>query len=146
MICRHSTYKAIVDCLCNLLPEARIAEEDPARRTQPERDAIYFLDHIIHFDKAKALEAGVISRWLTQYPFHCTDTSKCKKTVNDIIGNGPFYEDADFRNSMWTMLSMMSNNPPLRKEMVEHGLLDVVEGNDVAVNVKFSRSEDWMWD
>ena len=147
MIRRHSTYKAIVDCLCNLLPEARIAEKDPACRTQPERDALYFLDHIIHFDKAKALEAGVISRWLAQYPFAGTDTSKYKKkkAIIDIIDHGPFYEDADFRNSMWTMLSMMSNNPPIRKEMVEYGLLDVPKGNDIAINVSFSRCEDWIW-
>ena len=143
MIRRHSTYKAIVDCLCNLLPEARIAEKDPAYRTQPERDALYFLDQIFLFDRAKALEAGVISRWLTQYPFGGTDTSKHKKkTIIDIIDNGPFSEDADFRNSMWAMLSMMSNSPPLRNELVEHGLLDVPKGNDLAVNVNFSRCED----
>ena len=148
MIRRHSTYKAIVDCLCNLLPEARIAEKDPSCRTQPERDALYFLDHIIHFDKAKASEAGVISRWLTQYPFGGIDASKYKKkkTIIDIIDNGPFYEDADFRNSMWTMLSMMSNTPSLRKEMLEHGLLDVRKGNDISINVRYSRCEDWMWD
>lgn len=145
MIRRHSTYKAIVDCLCNLLPEARIAEKDPACRTQPERDALYFLDQIFYFDRAKALEAGVISRWLTQYPFGGTDTLKHKKkTIIDIIDNGPFNEDADFRSSMWAMLSMMSNSPPLRKEMVEHGLLDVRKGNDIAANVNFSRCEDWI--
>ena len=89
----------------------------------------------------------MISRWLTQYPFRGTGTSKCKKkTIIDIIDNGPFYEDADFRNSMCTMLSVMSNNSLLRKEMVEHGLLDVPKGNDTAINVKLSRSGDWTWD
>ena len=148
MIRRHSTYKAIVDCLCNLLPEARNAEKDPACRIQPERDALHFLVHIIDFDEAKASEAGVISRWLTQYPFGGNDTSryKKKKTIIDIIDNGPFNREADFQNSMWAMLSMMSNNPPLRKEMVEYGLLDVPKGSDIAVNVKFSRCEDWIWD
>ena len=149
MIRRHSTYQAIVDCLCNLLPEARIAEEDPACRTQPERDALYFLVYIIDFDEAKASEAGVISRWLTQYPFGGSDTPRYKnkkKSIINIIDNGPFNKDADFQNSMWAMLSMMSNNPSLRKEMVEHGLLDVPKGKETAANVKFSRCEDWIWD
>ena len=138
MICRHSTYKAIVDCLCNLLPESRIAEDDPALRTQPERNALYILGHILRSDVAKALEAGVISRWLARYPFGGKDASKYKKkkTMMDILDNGPFYKDTDFRNSMRAMLWVMSNDPSLRKEMVEHGLFDVPKGDDVPVDVK----------
>ncbi|CAD6583169.1 MAG: hypothetical protein ASARMPREDX12_001196 [Alectoria sarmentosa] len=127
VICRHSTYKAIVDCLCNLLPEAQTAEKNSAFRTQPERNALYVLHHILGFDVAKALEAGVISRWLAQYPFGGASASKYKKkkTILEILDNGSYYEDSDFGRTMRAMLFCMSKTPSLRKEMIEHGLLDV---------------------
>ena len=148
MIRRYSTYQALVDCLCNLLPESRSAEKDPTRRTQPERDALCVLGHILHFDNVKALEAGVISRWLVQYPFGGVDASRDnnKKAIRDMMIDEPFYEDTDFRNSMRMMLWIMSNVRLLQKEMVEHGLLDVPKGSDITVNVNNSRFEEWMWD
>ena len=147
VICRHSTYKAIVDCLCNLLPEAQIAEKDPAFRTQPERNALYVIHQIVSMDVAKALEAGVISRWLAQYPFGGLNASTYnkKKTVIDLIDNGLFNEDSEFRDTMQSMLRYMSSTPALRKEMVEHGLLDVPKGNDITVDVNFSRCEKRPW-
>ena len=147
VICRHSTYKAIVDCLCNLLPEAQIAEKDPTFRTQPERNALYLIHQIVSMDVAKALEAGVISRWLAQYPFGGLNASTYnkKKTVMDLIDNGRFNEDSEFRDTMQSMLRYMSSTPALRKEMVEHGLLDVPKGNDITVDVNFSRCEKRPW-
>ena len=147
MIYRHGTYKAIVDCLCNLLPEARIAEKDPGFRTQPERNALFILHEILGFDVAKALEAGVISRWLAQYPFGGLNASayKKKKTIMDLLDNGHFYEDSEFRETMQSILRYMSSIPSLRKEMVEHGLLDVTKGNDITVDVNFSHCEKRPW-
>lgn len=132
-----------MDCLCNLLPEARIAEKDPTLRTQPERDALHFLYNIFEYDAAKALEAGVISRWLARYPFGGEDASKYekKKTVMDLLEDGPFYEDTCFRSSMRAVLWVMSNNPSPRKEMVEHGLLDDPKDNDNTVGVNLSCCE-----
>ncbi|KAF6230150.1 hypothetical protein HO133_004489 [Letharia lupina] len=133
MICRHSTYKAIVDCLCNLLPEAQSAERKSAFRTQPERNALYVLHHILGYDNAKAVEAGVISRWLAQYPFGGGDASKYKKkkTIMEILDNRSYYEDGDFGRTMREMLFCMSRIPLLRDEMVEHGLLDFPKGNHI---------------
>ena len=147
VICRHSTYKAIVDCLCNLLPEAQIAEKDPAFRIQPERNALYVIHQIVSMDVAKALEAGVISRWLAQYPFGGLNASTYnkKKTVMDLIDNGRFNEDSEFRDTMQSMLRYMSSTPALRKEMVEHGLLDVPKGNNITVDVNFFRCEKRPW-
>ena len=140
MICRHSTYKAIVDCLCNLLPEAQIAEKDSALRTQPERDALFVLDRTLDFDIEKASEAGVISRWLAQYPFRGADTSGHKKTtIMKILEPGPFYQDTEFRNTMRGILDYMSRFDLLRNEMVEHGLLDVQKGNEITIDVNSSR-------
>ncbi len=141
MICRHSTYKAIVDCLCNLLPEAQTAEKNSTLRTQPERNAIYVLHHILGFDVAKALEAGVISRWLAQYPFGGANASKHKKkkTIIKILDNPSYYEDSDFGRTMRAMLFCMSRTSSLRKEMVQHGLLDPPQkGNDIIVSVDLS--------
>lgn len=131
VICRLRTYNAIVDCLCNLLPEAQKAENDPPSRTQPERNALYVLHQILCFDVAKASKAGVVSRWLAQYPFGgAHDLGDKKKTVMEILDNGPIYEDCDFRSTMRAVLGYMKRNPLLRKEMVEHGLLDVSKIND----------------
>lgn len=147
MICRHSTYKAIVDCLCNLLPEAQSAERRSAFRTQPERNALYVLHQILSFDVAKAVEAGVISRWLAQYPFGGGDASKYKKkkTIMEILDNRSYYEDGDFGRTMRAMLFCMSRTPSLRDEMVEHGLLDFPKGNHITVRVNCPRREQWLW-
>lgn len=136
MICRLSTYKAIVDCLCNLLPEARAAEKGSLFRKQPERDALYVLNLVLYNDVVNALEAGVISKWLVRYPFGGPDASryKKKKTIKEIIADPSYYEDSDFGHTMRTMLHYMSESPVLRKEMVEHGLLDVSGRNDTIVS------------
>ena len=144
MICCYSTYKAIVDCLCNLLPEAHLAEKkDFSFRTQPERDALYFLYHILSFDVAKALEAGVISRWLARYPFGGADASKYKKrnTILYLLDDDPSHEDSEYESIMCAVLLHMSKTPSLRKEMVEHGLLDDPKGNDITTNVNLPRCE-----
>lgn len=137
MICRHSTYKAIVDCLCNLLPEAQTAEENSTFRTQPERNALFILHNILGFDVAKALEAGVISRWLAQYPFGGANASKHKKKkiIMEILENGSYHEDSDFGHTMRAMLFCMSKTYWLRKEMAKHGLLDVPQDKNISVGV-----------
>lgn len=147
MICHHSTYKAIVDCLCNLLPEARTAEKSCAFRTQPERNAVYVLRHILDLDIPKALEAGVISKWLVQYPFDGSGTSRYrnKNTIIEIIDNPSYYEDIDFGRTMRGMLFTMSRTPSLRKEMVAYSLLDAPKGNDITVSVESPRPKQWPW-
>lgn len=139
MICRRSTYKAIVECLCNLLPEARNAEKDSAFRKQPERDALHVLDLVLGFDRgdvAKAIEAGVISKWLARYPFGGPDASryKKKKTIMEILRNPSYYEDSNFGHTMRAMLDFMAGTPALRKEMVEHGLLDAPRRHEITVS------------
>ena len=144
MICRHSTYRAIVDCLCNLLPEAHIAENGrSAVRTQPERDAIYFLHRIISFDVVKALEAGVISRWLARYPFGGSDASRYKRkdAILRLRDSDSDHEDSEFGSSMCQLLLYISKNPSLRKEMVVHGLLDVPDDKETLFDVCISRYE-----
>lgn len=143
MISRYSTYKAIVDCLCNLLPEAQTAERNSAFRTQPERNAVYILHHIIDLDIPKALQAGVVSRWLVQYPFGGSDTSKPgqEKAIMEIINNASYYEDMDFGRTMRGLLSIMLRTPSLRKEMVGYSLWDSPSFNDITVGVKAPRPE-----
>ena len=126
---------------------ARIAEKNPTYRTQSERNALYFLDYILHLDVAKALEAGVISRWLAQYPFGGADASRDEKkeAIRDIIDNDSFYKDFEFRIIMRAMLWVMIDNDSIQKEMVEHGLLDAPKGNDVTVDVEIPHSEKRTW-
>ncbi|KAI5310129.1 hypothetical protein KEM55_001412 [Ascosphaera atra] len=69
------TFAAIVECLCNLLPEH--AEQDsscPSRRaprTRPpaEWKALRILDTVLQENVRAALDAGIVTRWLVNYPF-----------------------------------------------------------------------------
>ena len=145
MVCRHRTYRAIVDCLCDLLPDAQAAENKSAFRTQPERDALYVLHIILGFDVTTALEAGVIRRWLGQYPFGGTDASKDKRKeiVLEILDSRSYYEDSDFGRSMRGVLFCTSRCHSPRKEMVEHGLLDVPKGYENTVSIELPCREHW---
>lgn len=104
-------------------------------RTQPERDALYVLNRIARLDVPRALEAGTISRWLVQYPFGGAGASNREKknALTQIIDHGTHFYDTHYMTSMQFLLSLMSQNISSRKEMVEHGLLDV----------KYSRFERW---
>lgn len=74
------------------------------------------------------------------YPFGGANASKYQKqkTILEILDNASYYEDTDFGGTMRTMLFHMSTVLSLRRELVEHGLLDVPKGNDNAVSITLS--------
>lgn len=125
MIHGYDTYEAVIDCLCNLLPEARNAEKDESYRTQPERDALSVLHQIFPLNPAKALEAGIIHKWLAQYPFGGEHASKPKrKDVLSRILDEAYYEDNDFGSTMRKLLRELFEMTTLSKEWEACGLLD----------------------
>src|SRR5690625_4205972 len=83
------TYTAVVDCLCNFLEEhteeTSTTKSPILPRTRPlgEKKALSILNNILGENVPAALEAGVVSRWLSKYPFPCTakDESKRRNVV-----------------------------------------------------------------
>lgn len=71
------TYNAVVDCLSNFLEEhteeTGTTESPILPKTRPpgERKALSALNIILSENIPAALEAGVVSRWLSKYPFPC---------------------------------------------------------------------------
>ncbi|GAM38773.1 hypothetical protein TCE0_033f09781 [Talaromyces pinophilus] len=72
-----STYKAVIDCLCNFLDEHTIEyttiESPILPKTRPpgEKKLLATLNILLVQDIPAALEAGIVSRWLSKYPFPC---------------------------------------------------------------------------
>ncbi|KAK9577286.1 hypothetical protein V6Z90_008962 [Aspergillus fumigatus] len=80
-----STYNALVDCLCNFLEE-HVEETSttdspilPKTRPLGEKKALNILNLILRENIPAALEAGVISRWLSKYPFPCALTEPSRR-------------------------------------------------------------------
>ncbi len=69
-----ATLKALTDCLCSIassrFPNGRstMLSSPTQARPQRERIAMTILLHLMRFARARAVEAGVISRWLANYP------------------------------------------------------------------------------
>ena len=126
------TYRALITCLCGLLPEARVAESSSSYRSQPERDSLWLLDYILPFHTTQALQADVIGRWLTHYPFggEGVSLSEKKKIMRDIAKRDYFYEDSDFGCSMQSILDRFFRIEEFRKQMERHNLVDAVDGID----------------
>ncbi|KAL2053979.1 hypothetical protein ABVK25_005908 [Lepraria finkii] len=126
------TYRALITCLCGLLPEARGAESSSSYRSQPERDSLWLLDYILPFHTTQALQADVIGRWLTHYPFggEGVSLSEKKKIMRDIARGDYFYEDSDFGCSMESILRRFFTIEEFRKQMERHNLVDAMEGID----------------
>ncbi|KAK2873452.1 hypothetical protein FQN49_002359 [Arthroderma sp. PD_2] len=79
------TFSALVDCLCNFLSEHTEKTSDimspiyPQTRPPGENKALKTLSSMLPGNILPALEAGVVSRWLTNYPFPCAVRDKSKK-------------------------------------------------------------------
>ena len=125
MVHSKQTFTAIIDCLCGLLPEAYSAERgsasDSTYRSQPERDALNILKEIILYSSQNAARAGLVSRWLTNYPFGGPDASLSRKreVLAETYEVMSCYDDNDFGKSMILVLEAAVNDKILRKEMMK---------------------------
>jgi hypothetical protein len=124
------TFTALTDCLCNILEE--LAEETgttvspilPETRQPSEKKALSTLNVLLNENIPAALEAGIVSRWLSKYPFAYTFgnelpdvTTPMKPTWND---------DLLMRPIIRTLLSHHDGIKQLRK----CGLINSTEEND----------------
>ncbi|KKZ63979.1 hypothetical protein EMCG_01733 [[Emmonsia] crescens] len=104
------TYTALVNCLCNFLAEHK--EENnktvspilPRTRPQGEKKALNTLDIILRENIPAALEAGVISRWLSKYPFPCATHDESKR-VDVVVLTKTWYTDDSVMSSIIRTLS-----------------------------------------
>jgi len=116
-----------------MLPEASIAESaepnDPAYRSQPERDAMWILQSILPFHSTEAREAGLISKWIAHYPFGGPSASPIhkKQIMLDIVSGIQAYEDSDFAYAMQSVLDRVFKIDEFREEIERYDLIDTTK-------------------
>ena len=83
------------------------------------------LAYIIPYNGAKAVKAGIVSRWLVKYPFGGPGVGLPQKwTIIIELSEGTVaYDDDDFGNAMKTILKEMFLDQSLSEEALEHRLL-----------------------
>ncbi|EER40769.1 conserved hypothetical protein [Histoplasma capsulatum H143] len=119
------TYTALVNCLCNFLAEH--TEENiktvspilPRTRPQGEKKALNTLDIILRENVPAALEAGVISRWLSKYPFPCTTEDESKR-IDVVVLTKTWYTDDSVMSSI---ISTLSSHQEGVSQLRKYGLM-----------------------
>lgn len=116
-------YQRVVECLRDMLPEARRAEAQSLYHSQPERDALWLLG-TMDYDAADEASVDLVGTWLAHYPFGGEDASNVDKPV--IIGNimmgAPVFKDSEFGYSMQSVLVQSHRSQRYRDSMAHHGL------------------------
>ncbi|EED16021.1 conserved hypothetical protein [Talaromyces stipitatus ATCC 10500] len=154
-----STYKAIVDCLCNFLEEHNVeyttTESPILPRTRPpgEKKLLATLNILLVQNIPAALEAGVVSRWLSKYPFPCLRESTTTTTHGndyrrkDVVWLMKMYwpDDTFMSSIITTLVGTREGIRQLRK----YGLMGSVmeEGKDMDDHDDGGDDEDsdvWM--
>ncbi|KAK2759091.1 hypothetical protein FQN54_003190 [Arachnomyces sp. PD_36] len=119
------TYTAVVDCLCNFLEEhteetsTTISPILPRTRPLGEKKALLILDNILGANVPAALEAGVVSRWLSKYPFPCTTKDESKRRNVVLLMKSWWSDDM----VMGTIFSTLTSNQDGILELQNHGLM-----------------------
>ena len=129
------TLKAIVHCLHKMIPDAHIAErasaEEATYRTQYERDAINVLEYILPYVREYVIEAGLISRWLANYPFGGPGATLIRKrrVIMEIVRSVSSYEDQEFGYAMKMILAFVLSSHGMKDELMKYGLVDAANKN-----------------
>ncbi|KKK17932.1 hypothetical protein AOCH_005590 [Aspergillus ochraceoroseus] len=128
-----STYIALVDCLCNFLDEHVEETSDtispifPKTRPFGEKKALSTLNILLPENITAALEAGVVSRWLSNYPFPCALTEPSRRRDVVILMKTWWSDDA----VMSSIFATLSSHPDGAKQLRKHGLMgSMIEEND----------------
>ncbi|KAI9792561.1 MAG: hypothetical protein M1816_002081 [Peltula sp. TS41687] len=109
----YPTFHAVITALENCLKDP--SREEFVRRPPAERDAMYCLGKILHYDVGAALKAGLVKRWLAQYPFGDTEAEK-HETIRKLRS----WSTTD--KVMADILGALDNHPEGRKQMRLAGL------------------------
>ncbi|KAL6715869.1 hypothetical protein ACLMJK_006830 [Lecanora helva] len=129
LLCTSDTFNAVVQCLVNLLPEARCAERGDANestyRSQVEQDCLKILELFLLQNHKQIQATGIVGRWLVKYPFGGSDASLLQKTVVivHIIEGFTEYKDTHFRSAMPNILRNIYNHACFENDLVTNDML-----------------------
>ncbi|KAJ5986874.1 hypothetical protein N7451_011239 [Penicillium sp. IBT 35674x] len=118
-------YTAIINCLCNFLDEhteVTYPTTSPVlARTRPlgEKKALQILNILLPENIPAALEAGIVTRWLTKYPFPCAlDEPSRRQDV--VILLKTWWSDDTVMSSIFSNLTSHAEGI---KQLRKHGLM-----------------------
>lgn len=117
-------YDAIINCLCNLLPEATeteigILENDRLIRSEHYSQALNCLAFNLPFGFEEAVNAGLVTKWLSQYPFGgSTLQEERKRRIKQLLATE--YDDP----CMFEVVRMAESRQRSRQQLEACDLLD----------------------
>ncbi|KAK2784686.1 hypothetical protein FQN52_008914 [Onygenales sp. PD_12] len=120
------TYSALVDCLCSFLPEHKeennniVSDILPKTRPQGEMKALSTLEIILRENVPAALEAGVVSRWLSKYPFPGVAQNESLRIK--VVGKTLAYHSDD--PVMYNIISILFNHEQGMDHLRKYGLME----------------------
>lgn len=132
----QATFNALIDCLCNFLAEhtdeTGTSNSPVLPKTRPpgEKKALATLNILLVDNVPAALNAGIITRWLANYPFPCfvnDDGNKNGRKDTVWLMNSRYMDDT-LMSSIFTTLGM---HPEAARQFREAGLMgSMVDGED----------------
>ena len=137
------TYNALIDCLCNLIPEhVPTAQTEykcasQARRPQAERTALIILCRLLQDNILDAVQAGIVSRWLSKYPFGGSTTDEARR--REVVQQLKTFNSDDML--MCEVIVRLDNLAEGRKQLRKCGLT----GSAIGENDD-SEGDTWMVD
>lgn len=110
-----------------MLPKARAAMESGCHHSSAEADALWLLHKLVEIDVIKALNAGLVTKWLARYPFGQShpDESRARSIWNMVV---LFEYSDDYERLFLCVLYEMQQYLEARTEMSQHGLWDLSFG------------------
>ncbi|KAL4969242.1 uncharacterized protein BDV14DRAFT_196066 [Aspergillus stella-maris] len=154
-VCGHlkdiQTYTALINCLCNFLDEHVEKTSDtispifPRTRPLGEVKAMRTLNILLQENIPAALEAGVVSRWLSNYPFPCALTEPSRRQDVVILMKTWWSDDA----VMSAIFATLSSHPEGAKQLRKHGLmgsmLEEKDHDDISDDDNDDEDESDVW-
>ncbi|KAJ9297614.1 hypothetical protein DTO271G3_4389 [Paecilomyces variotii] len=139
------TYTALIDCLCNFLEEhveetgTTISPILPKTRPPGERKALSTLNIILPENIHGALQAGIVSRWLSKYPFPCAVADEARRQDVVLLCKSWWGDDT----FMCSIINTLASHPDGVKQLRKYGLMgSMMEEND---HDDYDRDSDvWM--
>jgi hypothetical protein len=136
-VCAHlrdiQTFTALVNCLCNFLEEHNEETSTtnspilPKTRPTGELKALQIMNILLPENISSALEAGIVSRWLSKYPFPCASSEQSRKQDVVILMKTWWSDDA----VMSSIFGTLTTHPDGIKQLRKFGLMgSMIEEND----------------
>ena len=115
-----------MDCLCNFLKEhtqeTSTTNSPILPKTRPigELKALQILNILLPANIPSALEAGVVSRWLSEYPFPCALDDTPSRREDVVLLMKTWWADDAVMSSIFGTLA---THPDGIKQLRKHGLM-----------------------